>query len=529
MIKIITDLNGQELDLSADMEFELEIINPMFDADHIVVPFSTSIHLPPSKRNREILQYLPVEMMQPVVQSIRVNIFDGEIFLISGDLTFEAISEDGLLEYQFTGKKLNNSDTSLKQKIASYRGTKIYPLLVKKDHVGYSEYEDPNNPSDNEPDDGKYLNQGTVTDETHFPALSISTLLSAIGFQNVSSSIFRSAAVLAFDHDTKINEFLKDVCKLFCCIIYRENQGGINDHLELKDINGILTQTEYLDWSGKVSDIFSCTTEKGRGYKLAYANQRAQSKIIDLPRNAYGSWNYINDILEHVRRFHTSNQYKPARVLRQSEKRDYSMKSHTVNVTDPSTGNVIGTAYEVMCDFLGYYSNPEIDTTINDEKVDASVSFNLVDCTIVEKIVSVGSYSQGVYDPGNNYYMIVPRVEGNGNKGVLIGNLYTGSGNSRAQLTDDVIAGNATHGFVEFTYSLSIEAIFNRLHSRFSEWLSVNRQTVDVDINLTTLEIAEFKIWQKVMFANAFWLCKKLTVNITKDGINGCRGEFIEF
>lgn len=550
MIRIITS-DHKELDLSTDVEFQLEMENPMFDTERYIAPFTTSIQLPASDSNKEILGYLPVAMMPPSVKTLDVVILDGETLLTSGTLNFESIAENGELEYQFVGKKISSGSTGLRDRIGGYRGTKLYPLLVKKGHIGYSEYTNPNNPNDKEPDNNKFLNKNIPTGghnagQGGIPCLKITTILSSLGFQDTKSSVFGQAAVLSFDNETTVLDFLKDTCKLFCCILYDKSNGAGGRYVEIKDINDILDQTLYKDWSKKVSDVFSSTVEPGRGYKLNYANERPVSEGVGEAIESGTYWGSFETLggdyyyrdqygylrgggLHRVRAWGNDTPYRALRILTQSEPRDYSVKANTVNVTNEVTGEIEGTTREVLCDFLGFVSKEEVNSSVNGEQLDASVSFKLVECTIIEKILSVGSWSSGAFDPGDNYYLLTPRVEDSDNKGVLIGNLYTASGNSRAQLVDDIIAGNDSHNFTEFATSLSPMAVFNRLHTRFAAWLEEDRQVVDTDINLTAEEIASFNIWEKVMFANTFWLCKKLTITITKEGISGCRGEFIEF
>ena len=77
-------------------------------------------------------------------------------------------------------------------------------------------------------------------------------------------------------------------------------------------------------------------------------------------------------------------------------------------------------------------------------------------------------------------------------------------------------------------FSLDPKALFAKYHSRLVRWLEKRRQVVTVDLNLTTEEIASFRMYDKVYFKGRQWLPVKLSVSIDiASGSVTASGEFV--
>lgn len=74
MIEIITD-NGTALDLAPDVEFTIEMENPLLSDDLMPVPFSTSIAFLPTPGNMAAFGYIGAMMLEPSVKAMPVTIF----------------------------------------------------------------------------------------------------------------------------------------------------------------------------------------------------------------------------------------------------------------------------------------------------------------------------------------------------------------------------------------------------------------------------------------------------------------------
>lgn len=527
MIRIFTK-DGIELDLNPDTELEIDMSNPMFEQERISVPFSTTILLPPSPANSETLKYLAAFKSTPQVRELDVEIYDGEVFFFSGKMLFEGIDENGNIEYQFVGSSgIAEPDKSLRDYVNEGRTGKYYPLLVKRDKTGYPEFEEEDGILT---ETGKYIYTGQSSRQGKPKAcMLIREILQRMGVYKVSiyeqtddiGAIVGKAAVLPFDDDMTVRDFLENTCRLFCCAVFYNTNATAG--VEMKDINAILAQDDYLDLSDKVSDIFSSRVESAKGYKLSFANSRpvaeSNPNFDDDSLRASRTWGIYDSLsagVSFLKSTISENVYRPMRITL-PEPRDYSIKK--TNTKIPYNDRILFKPC-ILCDLLGYLEDPKVENEINGEQFDASASFNLAECTFAQIPAALSTE--------DDYYSLLPRVEPADNKGVLIGNLYTDA-EGPAQLTDGDVAGTYTGGFVEFAEQMSVRNLYERHHARFAEWLSVDRQVVDVDINLSSQEIANLKIWQKVMFANAFWIAKRITITLSaKYGIVGCRGEFVE-
>lgn len=520
MIRIYTTDNV-ELDLNPDTEFEIEICNPMFEPEHLAAPFSTSIAFPLSPGNIYAFKCLVAFKNIPEVRELVVEIYEDTVFIASGTLVFEGINEDGELEYQFIGEEIPDGDYGLKKYINAKRSGKYHPRLSIKDYTGIPEYEKDEDGGDNLVQTGKFFYGYEPTRGAEpLSCMHIKKIIEYLGIADGTNGsiedILGSSSVLPFDNEMTIREFIQNVCRLFCLAVFR--MPGQDGGIEIKSIDAILGQSDFLDLSDRVSDAFSSVMESGKGYRLAYANDRKVAKYNpDFENNVtsriWGTFETLEEGMGIFRELVSTNQYRVLRIT-QPEARDYSIKS--VMVPTPNNGNLSSIIYRssILSDFLGYLEDQETDTMENGEQFDSSVAFNLVECNIVDDIVD-----------NDHYYRITPLVSSSGNTGVLVGNLYT---DLVEQLTDGDVAGIRNRGFTKFAEPMSIKNIYERLHARFAEWLYKDKQVVDVDVDLTAQEIANYKIWEKVMFDNAFWIAKKLTVTMSvRTGISGCRGEFI--
>ena len=77
-------------------------------------------------------------------------------------------------------------------------------------------------------------------------------------------------------------------------------------------------------------------------------------------------------------------------------------------------------------------------------------------------------------------------------------------------------------------FSLDPKALFSRHHSRLARWLEKKRQVVTVDLNITTEEVASFRMYDKFYFKGRQWIAVKLSVSVNvASGTIEASGEFI--
>lgn len=96
------------------------------------------------------------------------------------------------------------------------------------------------------------------------------------------------------------------------------------------------------------------------------------------------------------------------------------------------------------------------------------------------------------------------------------------------QLVDKGYSVSALGADANLGVSLATDALFDKYHTEFADWLSRDRQTLSADLKLSIRDVVEFRMFNKVRFASRTWLVKKLTLNfaIDSDDIEAS-GEFI--
>lgn len=61
--------------------------------------------------------------------------------------------------------------------------------------------------------------------------------------------------------------------------------------------------------------------------------------------------------------------------------------------------------------------------------------------------------------------------------------------------------------------------LYNRFHKPYAEWLARDKEMLKVDLNLTASDIANLRLWVKVLVFNVRYLIKTLEItgNTTHD------------
>lgn len=77
--------------------------------------------------------------------------------------------------------------------------------------------------------------------------------------------------------------------------------------------------------------------------------------------------------------------------------------------------------------------------------------------------------------------------------------------------------------------AITPDALWDKYHKAFAQWLGKTRQRVAVDVNLTPVELHNFRLYRPVYFRGRKWIVAKLSVTAAagSDRVS-TRGEFIE-
>ena len=177
-----------------------------------------------------------------------------------------------------------------------------------------------------------------------------------------------------------------------------------------------------------------------------------------------------------------------------------------------------------MCDLI-YHHNPIIDTSVSEsgDSFDNSIELNLVRCLPECAALIDGGYTYRmcpVIEPatigsarGNDVYI-----------GILTNNQLVDKGLSFAadahplKNTPDADCG----------LSLAPDALYEAYHKQFAEWLAQDRQVISADLNLSALDVVNFRPYKKVFLKNRLWMVKKLSLTMSASSeLIKASGEFI--
>ena len=565
MIRFITS-TGEELDLSPDTEFEIEYDNPLFEDERFPVPFSTSISFPATDTNCKIFGYMPMMMLPPAVRKISVSIVVFGIPIFRGRLEYDSI-EDGKPSYTFTGaetdvdweKKLwelnilsysKSEESSIIADIAAGNVDGITtPLISNKAMVAESVYKDDSAESGETVSSAdKYRNCPIVTGGNSRPAanssgiwgftpvISFKRILSSIpgiwsispdepGLSIIGSPALRKSSLIprirpgmsssgssddsAYEiadrlPDVSIADFISNLAKLLCASVYYD--GGRLAFVGFDEIDS----AEPINWDEKIADGWTAGKEESSAYKLSYTDSTAngnydeESLAEDYENGTLAVASQLAQLISLA-----GDDFTP--ILLDETHDVYSIRKFT------SSGKTVVSADVIL------HNAASTEDEGGDNVFDCSLDFILPYC-IPETLYKDGSllmymspvieFPAGGADRTQKMYI-----------GYSVGKQFTDSGFYFKDNGDDacVIPSPSQDETLIGPYYL-----YERYHSRFAAWLATERQSISADLNLTPMDINEFRMFRPVYFSGRRWIVRNLKLHFTagSDTVESS-GEFI--
>lgn len=566
MIEIRTN-SGVSLDLSPDMEFELIMDNPLLDDEHIPTPFSTSIAFPATTKNKEAFGYVDAYMLQPTALEIGATILSSGIPIISGTLVFDSVDEGKNICYTFRGvdyteqwtgkiyeiKDLLTGDYDITEiKKGLYEDVKAPVMIVKGFETRTTEELTKSNERTQLAAVPKYYNTGR-SGEMFIPAVSLSLLTrrilgepAATPLLDALDGLFIIASHRDNENTTTVSpniesylpdiskaDFIKEICKLSASYVFKDGNG-----VRIVSAKDIFCSTEYLDWGAFVSDIYSQHLEDAEGYQFGFAEQNTGGNgIADGGTDGADTSIQSADTLLELLTKPDDEAYKPFRFTKTgdifSEKKETFQyisrrdKSHPEDVT-----------YEEVL------SDKVLDTAENidvqgEEQRSNTLQFQRISCVPHEALrILIGgnpapSGTGVTVRPGGNYFYPYPLVmpivsmpEINANRattayiGAIINNQLCDKGIAFAVASSD--------DYQDSSKSLVPDRYYQLYHKELAEWLGKTRQSIKADLDLNAIDIASFRMWQKVLIKHRPFLVKQLSVRFSAGaGIVFTSAEFI--
>lgn len=586
--------SGRTLDITPGQEITLTLENPLFADDRMPVPVSTGIEFPLSPTNKAEFRFVDVMMIPPAVQKIPAAIIFEGFELFSGELQFDEFS-DGTLKYTFVGADATEAFSGNIHEIAcrDYGGMAMstfvrnarkgdypdigLPMIVRKANSAKIEY--PTAAGDAECSSiDKYANYLYTDTPYIIPAIKTAYLLEKIHpkliFPSQVQDYLDRMAILgtykpeAWQNDrygipyttpsrnnpyvgdgfnaaealpemTKA-EFVANILKMFCATIFPEKE-----YYDIRTNNSILQDTTFIDWTQKVSDIYSIVAGEAGGYSLEYANGEQNfdpSKEEDfgeeLALSIYSASNYE----ELISKFRTSDNYVDVRVT--SSGNVYSGKAvkaylywNRSGVTKEVIFNKTETSIPLIdIVFQANVNKVELSEGGDDgQNFENSIGFICTPC--IPANVAAFIYTGSTYSQVTLRTMApvvdIPTVGGNRPSdvyiGLLIENNFFDQGNYFTRPEPYIDGGSEMSNT---RYSIAIggnDGLYAKFHEAFAQWLVKKKDTIKADVVLSPADIAQLKLWRKIMLYNRLFLIKTMEITLSdKATVAFANAEFVE-
>lgn len=556
MLQIKT-AEGVTLDLSTDTEFVLEMNQPLLSDSRAVDTFSTAISFPPTATNREVFGWYPVRYSIPTVLTVPATVYFDGVHIASGFLKFDSI-EDGKLQYTFTSAYTDLDAEISFEKTAFMEdalggGDVSLPLIVNANAVAEHIYTNSRLVEPVEPT-VKYRNyygydaDGNVAYPVSCPAVRLSAILKSVtgefpsGMDSGIYSFLASLAVLFRTAPREIiatktglegtrfdvsddnapavtyGQLLAECLKMVCGAAYTVS--GKTRLLSAADILG--SSAAAVDYSAKVSDVYSAEVEPAQGYKFGFeddADTFTSDTLADQDGNCEHEVQSYNDLFSGKHRWTNvalrvkdtgdviARRYVPDSALAGSDYDDDKAKLIDADVTwqNDKTAGV----------------NPG-----KDDVFDVSVAAHL------PKVAPTVVRRRGF--PSTLSRLIAPIVPAEAADAERSGELYIGIvstpedypcqfGRGDWYYTADLTLYHDTS-----VTPLRTAALYEKFHREFAQWIGSDRVRAKCSMAMTAFDLASVRLDKPVHFAGRRWLVSKITATFRASRSTfEAEGEFI--
>lgn len=559
MIEIITT-SGVSLDIDPSYEFEIEMENPMLDDTHIPIAYSTSIAFLPTAKNKSVFGYLAAMYREPDVKQLSVSIHAGGIPLFWGRLEYESM-EDGKLNYTFAGRDLEDEWSGYIHKLTHLSKMEINrgnSYLIQFDKylksirdgnaTNIKDFEIPMIVGEENITDVEYTNNDIGAEKVEYivkyhnyywapmmsvvtPAVKVASIL-AEAFKNVSisdniSTLYEALAILGLHRskqlcalyglqqtdnynllldvadmlpDCTVLDLVTNIARLFCASIFRDGQSFV-----LKTNREVLVDSTVTDWTDKVSDEYSLSREEEASYSFGFSNDDSENTYTTESESSGTTGGSIVDVgtmLDVIQTIKNSSDYVAVRNLATGDM--YSGKKMTVTTATNSQYTL------PYMDMLLHKLHKVSSDDDKENSFDNSVDFKCVRCIPVTSVHDLG--------PTITLHQMCPIIkfpaaEDERSSDVWIGALINNQLVNKGvyfERPSSTIHSN-TGEWVNSNLSLDPAVLYRRFHRPFAEWLSENRRVITTDVFLSLQEIADLRLYRKIILYGQVFFIKKIT------------------
>ena len=340
--------------------------------------------------------------------------------------------------------------------------------------------------------------------------------------------------------DMTNSDFVSNILKMFCATLFSNGTGYI-----IQSNKDIINDKTFINWSDKVAEIYSIVAGEESGYSLEYANENnnyTPSKVDDLGqaeidpsivtcysyeemfRKFQTSANYINVQIAKTRNIYSGKQVKARLYYHYEGRRGIAYNNFETPIATMDIVYQAGLEKKI------------INRQSEDSKTyENSIGFNCAKCVpanVATPILESSTDSQ-VTLRGMSPIIDFPTVGAERPTTVYIGMLryhnFFDQGNYFAKPTPYVDIGTEMS---DNTYSIAIggeQGLYEQFHKDFAEWFMKKKDTIKADVFLSPTDVANLRLWRKIMIYNRLFLIKTMELTISdKTDIVFANVEFVE-
>lgn len=336
-------------------------------------------------------------------------------------------------------------------------------------------------------------------------------------------------------------EFIANILKMFCATIFPEK-----GYYNVRTNSSILQDKTFIDWTQKVSDIYAIVAGEAGGYSLEYANgeqnydpAKEEDFGEELAQSIYSASNYE----ELISKFRTSDDYVDVRVTFSGNVysgkavKAYLYWSRSPGVMGKPIFNKTETSIPLIdIVFQANVNKVELSEGGGDgQSYENNIGFICTPCipANVATLIYVESTHSQVTLRAMAPVVDIPSVGGNRPSdvyiGLLIENNFFDQGNYFTRPEPYIDGGSE---MANTRYSIAIggtNGLYAKFHETFAQWQVKKKDSVKADVVLSPADIAQLKLWRKIMLYNRLFLIKTMEITLSDKATAAfANAEFVE-
>lgn len=336
-------------------------------------------------------------------------------------------------------------------------------------------------------------------------------------------------------------EFIANILKMFCATIFPEK-----GYYNVRTNSSILQDKTFIDWTQKVSDIYAIVAGEAGGYSLEYANgeqnydpAKEEDFGEELAQSIYSASNYE----ELISKFRTSDNYVDVRVTFSGNVysgkavKAYLYWSRSPGVMGKPIFNKTETSIPLIdIVFQANVNKIELSEGGGDgQNNENNIGFICTPCipANVATFIYTGSTNAQVTLRAMAPVVDIPTVGGNRPSdvyiGLLIENNFFDQGNYFTRPEPYIDGGSE---MANTRYSIAIggtNGLYAKFHETFAQWQVKKKDSIKADVVLSPADIAQLKLWRKIMLYNRLFLIKTMEITLSdKATVAFANAEFVE-